>query len=171
MESYHEVREALSTFIGNAIHNLALARSPNKDAPTVYVDGTSYEEIGADKTFRVELKEYQTEVVVHNDEVKRLDFSLLRDKIYQVAKSQAREMNKDFLNNLRSEGLVYDVKEDESAVDSLLNLMRIYKKKGFNLDTMRIFPTKEMRKKFDKEMQNPMNQEKYYREWSKIKNE
>lgn len=80
-------------------------------------------------------------------------------------------MNKDFLNNLRSEGLVYDVKKDESAIDSLLNLMRIYKKKEFNLDTMRIFPTKDMRKKFDKEMENPMNQEKYYREWSKIKNE
>lgn len=78
MESYHEVRRALSTFIGDAIHNLAVARTPNKDAPIVYVDGTSYEEIGADKTFRVELKEYQTEVVVHNDEVKRLDFSLTK---------------------------------------------------------------------------------------------
>ena len=165
------VREALSTFIGNAIHNLAFLGALIRTHQLYMLTVNSYEEIGADKTFRVELKEYQTEVVIHNDEVKRLDFSLLRDKIYQAAKSQAREMNKDFLNNLRSEGLVYDVKEDESAVDSLLNLMRIYKKKGFNLDTMRIFPTKEMRKKFDKEMQNPMNQEKYYREWSKIKNE
>ena len=38
-------------------------------------------------------------------------------------------MNKDFFTNLRSEGLVYDVKEGKSAIDSLLNLMRRYKKK------------------------------------------
>jgi hypothetical protein len=49
--------------------------------------------------------------------------------------------------------------------------MKMYKKKGFNLDSLKIISSKEMYAKFQKEMENPLNQEKYYREWNRIKNE
>ena len=45
MESYPEVRQALNTFLANIIHNLAVAGTYYKDAQTVQVEGTSYEEI------------------------------------------------------------------------------------------------------------------------------
>ena len=168
MESYSDVKQSLNSFLTNIIHDIALQRTYFKDAETVQVEGTSYEEVNANNSRRFDLKEYQTEIKLHHDDIKNLDFSLFRSKIYHAAKKQAKEMNKDFLNNLTSEGLSVDSKGG-SAVDAMLNLMKIYKKKGMNLDTMQIISSKEMYTKFQKEMENPLNREKYNRELKKIK--
>jgi hypothetical protein len=149
---------------------MAIERTHIKDAQTVQVEGTSYEEINANQSVRFDLKEYETEIQVHNDDIRTLDFSILRNRIYEAAKKEAKEMNKDFLNMLSSQGLSIDAKNG-SAIDAILSLMKMYKKKGFNLDSLKIISSKEMYAKFQKEMENPLNQEKYYREWNRIKNE
>jgi len=170
MESYPEVRKSLNSFLANIVHDMAIERTHIKDAQTVQVEGTSYEEINANQSVRFDLKEYETEIQVHNDDIRTLDFSILRNRIYEAAKKEAKEMNKDFLNMLSSQGLSIDAKNG-SAVDAILSLMKMYKKKGFNLDSLKIISSKEMYAKFQKEMENPLNQEKYYREWNRIKNE
>jgi len=170
MESYPEVRKSLNSFLANIVHDMAIERTHIKDAQTVQVEGTSYEEINANQSVRFDLKEYETEIQVHNDDIRTLDFSILRNRIYEAAKKEAKEMNKDFLNMLSSQGLSIDAKNG-SAIDAILNLMKMYKKKGFNLDSLKIISSKEMYAKFQKEMENPLNQEKYYREWNRIKNE
>ena len=170
MESYPEVRKSLNSFLANIIHDMAIERTHIKDAQTVQVEGTSYEEINANQSVRFDLKEYETEIQVHNDDIRTLDFSILRNRIYEAAKKEAKEMNKDFLNMLSSQGLSIDAKNG-SAIDAILSLMKMYKKKGFNLDSLKIISSKEMYAKFQKEMENPLNQEKYYREWNRIKNE
>jgi hypothetical protein len=170
MESYPEVRKSLNSFLANIVHDIAIERTHIKDAQTVQVEGTSYEEINANESVRFDLKEYETEIQVHNDDIRTLDFSLLRNRIYEAAKKEAKEMNKDFLNMLSSQGLSIDAKNG-SAIDAILSLMKMYKKKGFNLDSLKIISSKEMYAKFQKEMENPLNQEKYYREWNRIKNE
>jgi hypothetical protein len=170
MESYPEVRKSLNSFLANIVHDMAIERTHIKDAQTVQVEGTSYEEINANQSVRFDLKEYETEIQVHNDDLRTLDFSILRNRIYEAAKKEAKEMNKDFLNMLSSQGLSIDAKNG-SAIDAILSLMKRYKKKGFNLDSLKIISSKEMYAKFQKEMENPLNQEKYYREWNRIKNE
>jgi hypothetical protein len=170
MESYPEVRKSLNSFLANIVHDIAIERTHIKDAQTVQVEGTSYEEINANESVRFDLKDYETEIQVHNDDIRTLDFSLLRNRIYEAAKKEAKEMNKDFLNMLSSQGLSIDAKNG-SAIDAILSLMKMYKKKGFNLDSLKIISSKEMYAKFQKEMENPLNQEKYYREWNRIKNE
>jgi hypothetical protein len=170
MESYPEVRKSLNSFLANIVHDMAIERTHIKDAQTVQVEGTSYEEINANQSVRFDLKEYETEIQVHNDDLRTLDFSILRNRIYEAAKKEAKEMNKDFLNMLSSQGLSIDAKNG-SAIDAILSLMKMYKKKGFNLDSLKIISSKEMYAKFQKEMENPLNQEKYYREWNRIKNE
>jgi hypothetical protein len=170
MESYPEVRKSLNSFLANIVHDMAIERTHIKDAQTVQVEGTSYEEINANQSVRFDLKEYETEIQVHNDDIRTLDFSILRNRIYEAAKKEAKEMNKDFLNMLSSQGLSIDAKNG-SAIDAILSLMKMYKKKGFNLDSLKIISSKEMYAKFQKEMENPLNQEKYYREWNRIKNE
>jgi hypothetical protein len=170
MESYPAVKKSLNAFLTNIIHDLAVQKTYVREAQTIQVEGTSYEEVSGNVSQKINLKEYQSELQLRHDDIKTLDFSLLRSKIYEAAKEQAKEMNKDLLNNLESSGLSYDVKNG-SAIDGLLNLMRVYKRKGFNLDSMQIISSKELYIKFQKEMENPINREKYYREWTKLKNE
>lgn len=170
VEFYPEVRKALNTFLGNTIHDLASQWAMTKGGQTIHVEGTSYEEINGNKSYKVELQEYQTELIIHQDSIEMLDFSLLRNQIYQAARKQAREMNDNFIEKLKAAGQTFDPKEG-SAIDAILNLMRTAKKKGLNLDTLQIGGGKELRTKFEKEMENPLNQERYYREWRKIKDE
>jgi len=160
----------MNTLLGNLIHDIAVQRTHFKDAETIQVEGTSYEEINANTSFNVDLKEYQSEILVHHDNIKNLDFSLLRNKVYEAAKKEAKELNKDFLNMLTSGGLSIDA-EKGSAIDAMLTLMKLYKKKGFNLDNLKIICSKKMDAKLKRELENPLNQEKFNREWNKIKYE
>jgi len=153
MESYPEVRKSLNSFLANIVHDMAIERTHIKDAQTVQVEGTSYEEINANQSVRFDLKEYETEIQVHNDDIRTLDFSILRNRIYEAAKKEAKEMNKDFLNMLSSQGLSIDAKNG-SAIDAILSLMKMYKKKGFNLDSLKIISSKEMYAKFQKDCYN-----------------
>ena len=73
MESYPEVRKSLNSFLANIVHDMAIERTHIKDAQTVQVEGTSYEEINANQSVRFDLKEYETEIQVHNDDIRTLD--------------------------------------------------------------------------------------------------
>jgi|GEM_PF-5237336 len=170
MESYSEVRQSFGAFLGNVIHDMANQRTHIKDAQTVEVEGTSYEEINPNQSFSIDLKEYQTEILVHHNDIKGLNFALLRSRIYEASKKEARDMNEDFLKMLASEGLSVEA-EKSSAIDAMLTLMKVYKKKGYNLDNLKIICSKKMDAKLKKELENPLNREKFNREWNKIKYE
>lgn len=170
LERYPEVREIFDKFLSDIIHQLAVAGSYNADAPVINVDGTSYQQIHGDKVLKVDLKLRTSEFTIGWGDMKKLDFSLLRDKIYKEAKKQSRERNKDLLETLTKEGLSVDF-EKGSAVDAVLMLMRRNKERGFNLDNLKIILSRKGHEKLSKELSDPENAERFMIESQKLRNE
>lgn len=170
LESYPEVMQVFDSFLSNIIHQLAVAGTYNADAPVVDVEGTAYQEIHGDNVLRVDLKEYTSNVEFKWDDIKALDFSLLRDKIYKAAQKLTLERNKDLLEMLDKEGLSAEF-EKGSAVDAVLTLMRKNKERGFNLDNLQIILSKKGYDKLSQELSIPRNAERFRFESEKIKNE
>jgi hypothetical protein len=169
LETYPNVKEIFDNFLSDIVHQLAVAGTYNADAPVVNVEGTSYQHIHGDQGFKVDLKQYTSEIILKWDDIKRLDFSLLRLKIYREAKKLSRERNKDFLDMLTKEGLSIDF-EKGSAIDAILTLMRRNKERGFKLDKLQIILSKKGYEKLSRELSDPRNAERYKIESQKIKN-